>query len=315
MDARKGILLKICAALFTVVMGACIASLRGGIPIGEVVFFRSAGAFIPLVSLLLVRRQLLQQIVTRHIRGHAIRSVSGTCGMFFGFLALSYLPLVDATALSYAAPLFTVILAAVVLKEVVRLYRWTAVAVGLVGVLVMLSPHASLEAATAQSARPNELIGGIFGIVAALFAAISTIQIRHMAKTENPGAIVFYFSLITTLISLSTIGLGWKMPDGWQLMLLIGAGLSGGLAQMLVTSSLRHAQASLLAPFDYTTMIWALVVGYLIMGEVPLGTTVLGAVMVVSAGLFTIWRERQLARRRSVPEGVKLETPDQVEAA
>lgn len=142
----------------------------------------------------------------------------------------------------------------------------------------------------------------MLGLIAALFSAISIIQIRHLAKTENPGAIVFYFSLVTTIIGLSTLGFGWKVPSAWQLLLLVGAGLSGGMAQLLVTLSLRHAQASLLAPFEYTTMIWALLVGYFFMGQLPALTTVLGALMVVAAGLFTIWRERQLRMRKDRAE-------------
>lgn len=299
MNARKGILLKIFAALFTVVMGACVSGLKGEIPIGEVVFFRSAGAFFPLFVWMLIRGNLRQELATRHIGGHIVRSASGTGGMFFNYLALIYLPLVDATALSYAAPLFTVVLAATLLGEVVRIYRWTAVGVGLIGVLVMLSPHASWSEISSV-ARSGQLIGAALGLAGAVCAAISIIQIRHLAKTENAGAIVLYFSLITTLIGLSTIGFGWEVPTWWQLTLLVGTGLAGGLAQLLITLSLRHAAASLLAPFEYTTMIWALLVGYVFMGQLPVMTTVAGAALVIAAGLFTIWRENMLRKKEAV---------------
>lgn len=292
-----GIVLKILAALCTVMMGACIAGLAGAIPVGEVVFFRSLGAFLPLVLLMIARGRFRQEIATRHIGGHIIRSASGTGGMFFSFLALIYLPLVDATALAYAAPLFTVFLAAVLLKEVVGVYRWSAVCVGLIGVLVMLAHDASWGLPEADLGRSGVWMGGAFGLTAAFFTAISTIQIRHLARTENPGAIVFYFSLVTTLIGLSTIGLGWAVPDRHQLFLLVGAGIAGGMAQLLITTSLRHAQASFLAPFDYTTMIWALAMGYFFMGQVPAANTLVGATMVIAAGLFTLFRENQLRRR------------------
>ena len=215
-------------------------------------------------------------------------------------MALVYLPLVDATALSYAAPLFTVALAALLLKEVVRIYRWTAVAFGLFGVLVMLAPHVSWGTGGGLPENSTALIGGAFGLAAAFCSAFSIIQIRHLTKTEKPGAIVFYFSLVTTLIGLSTIVFGWKMPNAWQFTLLLGAGLSGGMTQLFITLSLRHAQASLLAPFEYTTMIWALLIGYLFMGQIPASTTVVGAMMVALAGLFTIWREKRLKRRNAV---------------
>jgi drug/metabolite transporter (DMT)-like permease len=303
MNARKGIVLKIVAALFTVVMGACVSGLKGEIPIGEVVFFRSAGAFLPLFLWMLLYRNLRQELATRHIGGHIIRSASGTGGMFLNYMALIYLPLVDATALSYAAPLFTVVLAATLLGEVVRGYRWTAVGVGLLGVLVMLSPHASWGE-IGNVAHSGQLVGALLGLAGAFCAAISIIQIRHLGKTESPGAIVLYFSLITTLIGLSTIGFGWKIPTLWQLMLLLGTGLSGGLAQLLITLSLRHAAASLLAPFEYSTMIWALLVGYVFMGQIPVLTTVAGAALVIAAGLFTIWRENRLKKADALSAAV-----------
>lgn len=298
MNSRKGIALKILAALCSVLMAACIGGLKGEIPLGEVVFFRSAAAFLPLFIWLVIQGNLRSEIATRHLGGHIVRSVSGTGGMLFSYMALVYLPLVDATALSYAAPLFTVALAALMLKEVVRIYRWTAAAFGLIGVLVMLTPHFSWSAGDRSSVNTTALIGGAFGLAAAMCSAFSTIQIRHLTLTEKPGAIVFYFSLVTTLIGLSTVIFGWKMPSLWQMTLLVGAGLSGGMAQLLVTLGLRHAQASLLAPFEYTTMIWAVLIGYVFMDQMPPLATLAGATMVAAAGLFTIWRERQLQKRK-----------------
>ena len=307
MDARKGILLKIFAALSLVLMGACISELKGEIPIGEVVFFRSAFAMLPLCLWMATQGAFLQQIATRHLGGHFIRSFSGTGGMVFNYMALAYLPLADATAISYATPLFTVILAALLLKEIVRIYRWTAVFVGLCGILVILSPHLSWGMPDLSAAGEGATIGGLFGIAAAVCSAVSMIQIRHLAQTENAGAIVFYFTVLTTILGLLSIVFGWDMPQGWQWVLLIGSGLFGGVAQLCITLSLRYAEASLLAPFDYTTMIWALLIGYIFMDQIPALTTVGGASVVVAAGLFTLWRERRL-RRRLATEQLTLST-------
>ncbi|MFB9949045.1 DMT family transporter [Rhizobium puerariae] len=308
MDPRKGILLKISATLSLVLMGACISALGGDIPIGQVVFFRSAIALLPLCIWMAAQGGLRKEIATRHIGGHLVRSFSGTGGMVFSYLALAYLPLADATAISYATPLFTVVLAALLLKEVVRIYRWTAIVIGLCGILVILSPHASWEAWDMSSGSAVAMTGGIFGLTAAVFSAISMIQIRHLTQTENTGAIVFYFTILTTAIGFASIALGWNTPTGWQMALLVGAGLFGGIAQILVTLSLRYAEASLLAPFDYTTMIWALLIGYAFMDQVPPATTIAGASTVIAAGLFTLWREKQLRRRRVAAEQLVLST-------
>ncbi|NTB22428.1 DMT family transporter, partial [Agrobacterium tumefaciens] len=253
MDSRKGILLKISAALALVLMGACISGLRGEIPIGQVVFFRSAVAMLPLCLWMAAQGGLRRQVATSHIGGHLVRSFSGTGGMVFSYLALAYIPLADATAISYATPLFTVILAVLLLKEVVKIYRWTAVVVGLCGIVLILSPHFSFDVSDVASGSGVAMLGGLFGLAAAFFSAISMIQIRHLTQTENTGAIIFYFTLLTTVIGFASIGMGWKMPTAWQWTLLIGTGLIGGTVQILVTLSLRYAEASLLAPFDYTT--------------------------------------------------------------
>ncbi|NTC95795.1 DMT family transporter, partial [Agrobacterium tumefaciens] len=166
-------------------------------------------------------------------------SSAGLGGMFFGFLALAYIPLADATAISYATPLFTVILAVLLLKEVVKIYRWTAVVVGLCGIVLILSPHFSFDVSDVASGSGVAMLGGLFGLAAAFFSAISMIQIRHLTQTENTGAIIFYFTLLTTVIGFASIGMGWKMPTAWQWTLLIGTGLIGGTVQILVTLSLR----------------------------------------------------------------------------
>ncbi|HEY0124530.1 MAG TPA: DMT family transporter [Rhizobium sp.] len=299
MDPRKGILLKILAALAATLMAASIKGLDGAIPTGEVVFFRSVAALLPLGIWLGLQGNLIELTATKHFGGHLIRSLSGTGGMFFSYMALAYLPLADATALSYAAPLFTVILAATLLGEVVRAYRWSAVAVGFGGVLVMLSPYLGFWEANEGTARSVDMaaaLGGAFGLAAAFCSALSSVQIRHLARTEKPGAIVLHFSLMTAIIGLATAAFGWKMPDMLQLSLLIGAGLSGGIAQILITLSLRHAQASLLAPFEYTTMVWSVLIGYFFMGQLPVATTIVGAMVVAAAGMFAVWRERRLGR-------------------
>lgn len=299
MDPKAGILLKLLAMFAFTVMSACVKGLNGTIPIGEVVFFRAFFALWPLCIWLRVSSQPIRVPAKANMPGLLAGSFSGLGGMFFGFLALAYLPLVNVTVLSYTAPLFTVILAAFFLRETVHAYRWSAVLVGFLGVFLTVLPNLasfSTEAATAAQ-RGDMLMGTALALAGALCAALSSIAIRRMNRTEQPSRIVLTYTLTGVAVGFATVCLGWKMPDTTQALLLVGCGLAGGIGQITMTLSLRHAQASLLAPFDYTTLIWAIVLGYLFMAEIPTAATIFGAVLVIAAGLFATWRESRIARR------------------
>jgi drug/metabolite transporter (DMT)-like permease len=217
--------------------------------------------------------------------------------MFCNFTALALLPVVDATALSFVAPLFAVALSALVLKERVRIYRWSAVFLGFSGVLVMLLPQLDIGRSAASS---SATVGMVMGLVGAVFAAGSSIQTRALTTSESTSSIVLYFSLICTVAGLATWPLGWLVPNGPELAALIVIGICGGVAHILLTESYRLAPASLIAPFDYTSMLWALVLGFLVFGEVPSVLVFVGAGIIASAGLFVIWRERRLGAQRGV---------------
>jgi drug/metabolite transporter (DMT)-like permease len=179
----------------------------------------------------------------------------------------------------------------------VRAYRWGAVGLGFVGVLIMLSPHLDAHAvAGGLSAGPA--LGAMFGLAGACCAAGATIQIRRLTATERTGAIVLYFSLLSAAIGLLTSLLGWKTPSPRDFLLLTLIGILGGVGQILLTLSYRYADASLVAPFDYTTMIWAILIGFFAFGQMPDGAVVAGAAIVALAGIFVLWRERQLGLSR-----------------
>ena len=137
-----------------------------------------------------------------------------------------------------------------------------------------------------------------FALAGAFTNAGSVIQTRRLTDTETTSSIVFYFSLTCALAGLATLPFGWIWPTGWQLAALIGAGLVGGLAHIVLTESYRFAPASMVAPLDYTTMVWAFVLGYAMFGEVPTTHVYAGSAIVAGSGLFVIWRERQLGLRR-----------------
>jgi drug/metabolite transporter (DMT)-like permease len=293
----RGIAFKVLSALVFTLMSASVKLVGSDYPTGQLVFFRSAFAIAPLLVWLTWRGDLVPAIRTRNPGGHLLRSVIGTTGMFCGFAALSHLPLPDATAIGYAAPLVTVVLAALILKETVRAYRWTAVLVGFVGVLIMLSPHLGARVAgNGLSAGPA--VGALFGLAGACCAAGATIQIRRLTATERTGAIVLYFSLLSAAIALATVSLGWKVPSPRDFLVLVLIGFLGGIGQILLTQSYRYADASLVAPFEYTTMIWAIFIGFFAFGHLPDRAVIVGATVVALAGLFVLWRERQLGLDR-----------------
>ena len=211
------------------------------------------------------------------------------------------------TAISYASPLLVVIFAAMFLGEQVRAFRIAAVVLGLTGVLIVLSPRLSIDPGT--GAGQTEALGVILVLFSALCAALAQVFVRKLIHTESTATIVFYFSATSTVLSLITLPFGWVMPTPFEAALLVGAGLLGGVGQILLTASYREADASLVAPFDYASMLFALGIGYFIFDEVPTLTMLGGAALVVAAGILIIWREHKLglerakARKAMTPQG------------
>jgi drug/metabolite transporter (DMT)-like permease len=298
-NAIKAISLKVASALIFAVMAVLVRHLGTAYPVGQVVFFRSAFAIVPVIVIYALRRELEAAVRMGRPFGHAGRGLTAIGGMFCNFSALARLPIVDATALSFVAPLITVAMAALLLGERVRIYRWSAVGIGFAGMLVMLAPHLDLAGSSLVSA--GEAVGAFFGLSGACFNAASVVQTRHLTKSESTSSIVFYFSLICALAGLATLPLGWNVPSTAELAELVGIGICGGLGHIVLTESYRHAPASLVAPFDYTSMLWALALGYLAFGELPTALGCLGGAIIVAAGLFVIWRERQLGLGRVPP--------------
>lgn len=309
MSPLVGIGLKVLSALAFTVMSAGIKWLGSSYPTGQLVFFRSALALVPLAIWLSFRGDLVRSVRTHDLKGHILRGLMGSCAMFASFVALAYLPLSDAVVIGYASPLITVVLAALFLGERIRIYRWSAVAVGFVGVVVMVSPHLELGG-VARGSVSGWLIGAGFGLLAAGCGAGASIQVRRLTQTEPTGAIVLYFTLLTTALGAATIVLGWKVPGLRDAALLVAIGILGGIGQILMTQSFRYADASLIAPFDYTTMIWAFLLGWFVFGQLPGPMVLVGGAIIATAGVFVIWREHRLGldRRKQREAGAQRST-------
>jgi drug/metabolite transporter (DMT)-like permease len=304
MNTSKGIALKLISAVFFAVMSALIRYLGARYPIGEVVFYRSAFAIVPIVVIYALRGELAATVRTERPFGQATRGALSIVGMFCNFGALARLPLIEANAISFTSPLISVALAALFLKERVRIYRWSAVTIGFLGVLVVLAPHLSGDELTIAMASTASVAGVAYAVAGSITNAGTNIQTRWLTQSETTSSIVFYFSLICALAGLATLPFGWLTPTGPEFAVLAAIGFLGGTAHLLLTESYRYAAASVVAPFDYTSMIWALILGYAMFGETPTLMIVLGSAIIASAGLFVIWRERQLALLRKANEAV-----------
>jgi drug/metabolite transporter (DMT)-like permease len=265
------------------------------VPPGEAVFFRSFFAIPVIVVWLAGRHELAGGFRARDPFGHLWRGVVGTLAMGLGFAGLAFLPLPEVTAIGYAAPLLTVVFAAMFLGEQVRAFRITAVAVGMVGVLIVLSPRLTVGASLSEA----QTLGVVLVLGGAVFAALAQVFVRKLVQTEQTSAIVFWFSVTASALALVTLPFGWVVPGPLDAALLVLAGLLGGVGQVLLTSSYRHADASVIAPFEYVSILFALAIGYWAFDEVPTLTMLGGAALVISAGVMIIWRERQLGIERA----------------
>jgi drug/metabolite transporter (DMT)-like permease len=307
MNTSKGIVLKLVSAVFFAVMSALIRYLGARYPIGEVVFYRSAFAIVPIVVLYAWRGELAATVRTDRPLGQASRGALSIVGMFCNFGALARLPLIEANAISFTSPLISVAFAALFLKERVRIYRWSAVTVGFLGVLVVLAPHFSSAEMTVIMASTASVAGVVYALLGSITNAGTMIQTRKLTQSETTSSIVFYFSLICAIAGLVTWPFGWIAPTGPEFLVLACIGFLGGMGHILLTESYRYAAASVVAPFDYTSMIWALLLGYVMFGETPTVMIVIGSTIIAAAGLFVIWRERQLAvmRRQALAGAAK----------
>ena len=291
----RAIALKITSVLLFVLMASFIKAASSEVPPGETVFFRSLFALPVIVGWLAWRGDLRTGLKTSNPMGHVWRGVIGTSAMGMSFAGLAILPLYEVKAIQYAMPLFVVILAAAMLGETVRKVRLAAVGLGMIGVLIILWPRLT---AFGGAMDPRLAFGAIVVLTGSFAAAMAQIFVRRLVETEETAAIVFWFSITATLLSLLTLPFGWTVPSATVAGYLVLAGLFGGVGQILLTSSYRFADASIIAPFEYASMLFAVAIGFAFFGEVPTWTMLFGAVLVIAAGVLIILRERYLKIQR-----------------
>ncbi|GAB4362376.1 MAG: DMT family transporter [Oricola sp.] len=308
-DSRPllGIGLKVASVVAFMGMATAI-KYAGQVPAGQIVFFRSFFAILPICIYLLAVGELRGAWRTSRPLGHVMRGLVGVSAMALGFFGLTRLPLPDAIAIGYARPLVTVIFGALLLGEAVRRYRWGAVVVGLLGVLVISWPKLQLFRGGAIGS--DEVLGVAATFFSACIAGLAMVLVRRLLDTEKTATIVLYFSVTASVFALATIPFGWSTLDLTQTVSLVLSGFCGGLGQILLTQSYRHAEVSTIAPFEYTSVVLGIAIGYFVFAEIPGWATVIGSAIVTASGIFIIYREHRLglerrgiARRSVTPQG------------
>jgi drug/metabolite transporter (DMT)-like permease len=287
-----GIALKLASVVLFGGMMVCVKRLGQEIPPGQTIFVRGVISCLVL-ALIAWRTDGLHLLKTGNWRAHALRSLSGTLSMFSLFLALTMIPLADVTAITFTAPMFVTVLAMLFLGERIHYFRWTALGLGFLGVVIMIGPHLSFGEGAS--------LGVLFALGNAIFSAIAMIFLRRMSVAEHAITITFYFSLTFMCCAALTAIEGWPTPTAQQWLLIVLAGLFGVFGQLLMTYSYRYAEASTIAPLDYSNLIMAVALGYLFFGEIPSLSVWIGAPLVVGAGLIILWREYYLKRQISSP--------------
>ena len=301
-NVMRGIFLMMSAVTVFTVMSAFIKA-AGRVPAGEAMFFRSIMAMPIILVWLVTHGGVLAGIKTESVRNHAVRGIVGSCAMGLGFAGLKFLPLPEVTAIRFVTPIVMVVLAAMILGERFRFVRIAAVLLGFVGVVIIVAPRLSVGLGT------DEALGVGLTLGSACLAALAQVFVRGMSGSESTTAIVFWFSATSTLLSLVTLPFGWVWPTGYELTLLCSAGVVGGIGQILLTASYRFAEAGVLAPFTYISMLWSVLIGYIWFEEVPTFSMLIGAMFVIAAGVIIVLRERALggdatARRKVKAKGL-----------
>jgi drug/metabolite transporter (DMT)-like permease len=285
-NAVRGVLLMFVSTFFFAAMHASIRHVSAGIHPFEIAFFRSLFALVVVLPWFL--RSGLEPLRTRRIGLHALRAAFNVCAMLSFFYALTITPLSQVTALGFTAPIFATLLAALLLGEVVRLRRWSAIALGFLGVLIILRPGLDVIGA-----------GQLLTLFSSLVWACALLVIKTLSRTDSSVTIISYMALLMIPLTAVPAAFVWQWPDGPQLFWLVLIGVLGGTGQFCMTEALRLADTAVVMPVDFCKLIWVALLAYLAFGEVPDRFTWLGGTVVFASVLYITYREQRLGGRPS----------------
>ena len=277
--------------LYGIASVACFAMMDASVkwldmfPVGQVLFSRFFFGLIPIL-MLVPRGEFKTFYKTSRPKLHAFRAITGTLAIIALFIALREIPLADVVSLTFGGPIFVTLGSIFFLSEKVGVKRWLAVVIGFIGMLLIVKP-----------AYEELNIYYIFPIIFCIFFACVALSIRSLSSTEPNYRIALYFSLLSMIVGLLTLPFGWVMPNKFELFLLIFTGLVGSVANILLTVSLRYAEASLVTPTKYLNLVFAILLGYFIWSEIPKLLTLVGAGLIIISSVIIFMRESELKKK------------------
>jgi drug/metabolite transporter (DMT)-like permease len=295
--ALIGIGLKL-ASVASLVASNGLVKLAPGVPVGEQFFFRSLAALLPIVAIMLLRGELPKGLATKRPFGHLWRGLLGGGYLVLMLVGLAHLPLPDVTTISYASPFFIAVFGTMLLGEKVGGMRWLAVVLGLVGVVIVMSPRLTLL--TGQAGFGNEeLLATVAAFGACMLGAGAMLTLRGLVRTERSSTIVFYFFTCSAVMGLASLPFGWESPSFAELAVILAAGLAAGCGQLLLTESYRYAELSTIAPFEYASILIAIAFGLVVFQDLPSMQMLAGGAVIMISGLLVVRHERRgLSRYR-----------------
>ena len=277
--------------LYGIASVACFAMMDASVkwldmfPVGQVLFSRFFFGLIPIL-MLVPRSEFKTFYKTSRPKLHAFRAITGTLAIIALFIALREIPLADVVSLTFGGPIFVTLGSIFFLSEKVGVKRWLAVLIGFFGMLLIVKP-----------AYEELNIYYIFPIIFCIFFACVALSIRSLSSTEPNYRIALYFSLLSMIVGLLTLPFGWVMPNKFEFFLLIFTGLVGSVANILLTVSLRYAEASLVTPTKYLNLVFAILLGYFIWSEIPKLLTLVGAGLIIISSVIIFMRESELKKK------------------
>ncbi len=278
-NARIGILYVLTSTFFFNVLNASAKWLAADYSVIEICFFRNVFAFLPCLAIVLLGPGF-GSLRTGRLGLHLFRGTAGLGSMLLVFTSFSLLPIADAVAISFATPLFLTALSVPLLGESVGVHRWSAVIVGFLGILAMAHPSGA-----------GAHLGFITAISSTGLNALILVTVRRLGRTEAAVTIIFYQALFGTIGSILLLPFGWKTPNLFDFAVFAGMGLFGVTGHFCLTQAFRYAAASLVAPFNYTGLLWATLFGYVVWHQLPGPSTALGGLIVIGSGAYIFYRE------------------------
>jgi drug/metabolite transporter (DMT)-like permease len=283
-DVPRAIILMIVATVLFAAASAASKWLVGIYPIGEVLFLRSLSSLVAGAAVILPVSGL-SVFATHRPRDHILRGLSQTISQLALLIAFSLMPLAGAVAINFSAPLFAALVSIIWLKEPAGFVRGTALLVGFAGVLIVANPGAN-----------SLTLGALFALINAVMYGTVTVAVRGMARTESANTLVIWQLSVLAFFHSFLLFFGWRWPTPLDAAMLVGTGFTNALGQWFWTKSLHLAPAPAVTPFYYLMLVWALVFGFVIWGEVPTISLLIGSAIVVATGLFLFLREARLQR-------------------